>query len=268
MMSDVLRIDGEFIADYKIHFASHNGEVEPLDEWVRSNDNLFGWQEFRPSVNDFNREYIFALMKFYPENNCWLFGGVFRVLARHHDRYEVELSQEFSEFIGRLKLYYSYTDRKRRVNFENHYERLEVGEILREPYGGRPFPGFDSVNLSFNELENIITKNRFDWRQALANAKGIYLITDGSTKKQYIGSAYGDNGIWSRWSYYVSSGHGGNARLRDFVPEADLTYCRENFRFNLLEYHLPRALDQFVIDREGYWKDVLMTRVPHGLNEN
>lgn len=52
----------------------------------------------------------------------------------------------------------------------------------------------------------------------------------------------------------VQSGHGGNAELRLLVPEANLDYCQANFRFALLNYHLPRALDDYIIKRENYWK--------------
>ncbi len=42
--------------------------------------------------DDFNRPLIFSLASFYHEPGTWLFGGVFRVLARHEDRYEVKLT--------------------------------------------------------------------------------------------------------------------------------------------------------------------------------
>ena len=43
-------------------------------------------------------------MQFYHETDIWLFGGVFEVVERHDERYEVELSEQGKEFIGRLKL--------------------------------------------------------------------------------------------------------------------------------------------------------------------
>jgi hypothetical protein len=127
-----------------------------------------------------------------------LFGGVFRVLQRHADRYVVELTDEGAGFLGRLKLRSSFRERATRVNFENHYANLEVQEIIRETYSGRPFPGFEDIDLSFEELEALVRNSRPDWSAALASVKGIYLISDSKTGKRYVGSAYGDQGIWSR----------------------------------------------------------------------
>ena len=66
-----------------------------------------------------------------------LLGDVFRVLSRHQDRYDVELTELGRPFIGRLKPRSSYRNRATRVNFENHYDgpyTLRVSEILREPF--------------------------------------------------------------------------------------------------------------------------------------
>ncbi|WP_189654688.1 GIY-YIG nuclease family protein [Paracoccus mutanolyticus] len=56
----------------------------------------------------------------------------------------------------------------------------------------------------------VVSNSRPDWKAALESIKGIYLITDTRTGKRYVGSAYGDQGIWSRWCAYAASG-----RLRD-----------------------------------------------------
>ncbi|WP_273070698.1 hypothetical protein, partial [Thioclava marina] len=47
---------------------------------------------YRPGRDDFNRPLIFSLIQFYHEQDSWLFGGVYHVLDRHPDRYEVELT--------------------------------------------------------------------------------------------------------------------------------------------------------------------------------
>jgi hypothetical protein len=122
------------------------------------------------------------------------------------------------------------------VNFENHYANLEVQEIIRETYSGRPFPGFEDIDLSFEELEALVRNSRPDWSASLASVKGIYLISDRQTGKRYVGSAYGDQGIWSRWCSYIATGHGGNVELRALVSDPTLEYCRKSFRFALLEY--------------------------------
>jgi hypothetical protein len=42
---------------------------------------------------------------------------------------------------------------------------------------------------------------------------------------------------------------------------------RDNLVFALLEYWPMRTWDDFVLEREGYWKDVLMSRT-FGHNSN
>ena len=254
---------------FKLHFGRWNKISQPLDEWVRDASVWNKWQEYRPTYDEFNRQYIFSMMYFYPERDTWLFGGVFEVTGRHPDRYEVQLTNVCEEYIGRLKIYYPYLDRNTRPKFEKHYEKLEVAEILREPYSGRVFPGYESIDLAFSELETLVLRGRPDWKQALELAKGIYLITDTKTEKRYVGSASGNVGLWSRWSNYVATGHGGNVELRDLVSAAaNLDYCRTNFRFSLLEFHMNRVSDETIITREVFWKDVLRTRHPLGLNRN
>ncbi|WP_296707396.1 GIY-YIG nuclease family protein [Rhodoblastus sp.] len=207
-------------------------------------------------------------MQFYHEPDIWLFGGIYRVLERHSDRYEVELSDEGSAFIGRLKLRSSYRERATRVNFENHYQNLELQEIIREKYSGRSFPGFENIDLSFEELESLVQNNRTDWKAALASVKGVYLISDQTTGKRYVGSAYGGHGVWSRWSEYVNTGHGGNVELRALVKDPTLEYCRKAFRFALLETRPSPTPDDIIIGRETFWKNILLTRGEHGLNRN
>ena len=252
---------------YKLHFAVHGGGPQPLDDWVRAPEHWQSWQEYRKNRDWFNRPYIFSVMDFYRERDIWLFGGIFRVVARHANRYEVELTERGAPLIGRLKLRSGYRERARRVNFENHYESLEVAEVLREPFSGRVFPGYESIDLTFPELENLVARQRPDWRSALSHVNGVYLITDTASGQRYVGSAYGNDGIWGRWAAYAQSGHGGNKQLRELVGR-DLTYPRANFRYTLLEFFPFGTPDAVVIGREGFWKDVLLTRGKFGLNSN
>jgi hypothetical protein len=253
---------------YKLHFARWNGESQPLEVWSRDKLEWQGWQEYRPVRDDFNRPLIFSLIQFYHEPDIWLFGGVFRVLQRHNDRYEVELTKEGEGFLGRLKLRSTYRERSPRVKFENHYPDLEVQEILREPYSGRSFPGFEDIDISFEELETLVQNSRPDWKAALSNVKGIYLISDTTTGKQYVGSAYGEQGIWSRWCTYVANGHGGNVELRALITDPTLEYCRKAFRFALLEFRPASTSDEVILARETFWKRILLTRGDFGLNRN
>lgn len=253
---------------YKLHFARKDDSGEPLDVWLRSTGEWKGWQEYRPMKDEFNRPYIFALAQFYHEPDVWLFGGIWRVLGRPEGRYEVELTNELAAFEGRLKLRSDYRSRATRVLFEKHYPYLKVSEILAERYSGQRFPGFEAIDLSFGELETTVARSPADWKAALESVKGVYLISDGNTGKRYVGSACGADGIWSRWSHYAATGHGGNVELIALVKAQGIDYCRAHFRFALLE-HRPRGIaDDIILSREGWWKGVMMARGLHGLNRN
>lgn len=102
---------------------------------------------------------------------------------------------------------------------------------------------------------------------ALSSVKGVYMISDVQTGKRYIGSAYGVQGIWTRWTNCVSTGHGGNVELRKLVSDPSLAYCRQAFRFTLLEPRPVATADEVVIAREALWKSILLSRT-HGLNRN
>jgi hypothetical protein len=127
-------------------------------------------------------------------------------------------------------------------------------------------PGFNSVRLSFEELASIIRQDNLSWRAALANVAGVYVITDTKTGRLYVGSAYGGVGLWQRWGAYVKTGHGGNKELRELLRKSGPSYA-ENFQFALVEVCDINASPDYVISREGHWKDVLMTR-EFGLNWN
>ena len=263
----------ENFCEYKVHFARWNGDKQPLQAFAEDRRNWVGWQQYWPGRNDFNRRYIFSLMDFYHQTDTWLFGGVFEVLGvverDNSKRYSVELTEQGAAFVGRLKLSSSYRERTTRVNFENHYCKLIVAEILREPYTGQSFCGYEKICHPFSELEHIWTIQKPDWKTALEQLKGVYLITDRSNGKNYVGSATGDGRIWERWNdYLLGDGHGGNAGLKNLLKEnGGMEYAKRNFRFSLLEYWATEVSDELILVREGHWKDVLQSR-QHGYNEN
>ena len=119
----------------------------------------------------------------------------------------------------------------------------------------------------FSQLEAIIKQHKPDWKAALENVKGVYLIVDKSNGKMYVGSAYGDAGIWSRWACYIGTGHGWNDELTKLINTNGIGYARENFQFSILEFRSMRTDDQVIINREQYWKRALQTNA-FGYNKN
>lgn len=123
-----------------------------------------------------------------------------------------------------------------------------------------PFPGFDELILDYADLQAVIREPRYaSWRTALGAVKGIYLITDTSSGRQYIGKADGADSIRQRWAAYAANGHGSNRDLRGLNPST--------FRFSVLRVFDPAAPEKVVNDAESHYKRALDTR-RHGLNVN
>ncbi len=260
--------------EYKIHFArkSEDGD-EPLDAYMADPNHLKFWKEwntYSTGKNHYNRPYIFSLICDYHEEDTWIFGGVWKVVdtnkkSKTHP-YVIEPVSRFAPFIGRLIITYHYKNRATRVRMENHYDDMIVKEILEEPYFEK-FPGYKNVDIPFETLRTIIRKNDKEWKNALS-IKGIYLITDTKNGKKYVGKADGKNGLWQRWSAYVSNGHGGDVDLIDLVESKNLSYVEDYFWFTILET-ITGEDERNINKREDYWKRVLMTRdEKYGYNKN
>lgn len=137
-----------------------------------------------------------------------------------------------------------------------------------------PFPGFDGVLLTFHQLQELVDDSRYtDWRIALAEVQGIYLITDTSNGKQYVGKADGSERILGRWMSYARDGHGGNVALRELAFESvggtqgTKTHHARHFLFSLLRVFGPSTPSSEVNAAESHYKAALMTR-KFGLNRN
>ena len=247
---------------YKIHVAKKSDDgTEPLDEYISDWNNWLGWNTYRGEgkPNRFTRKYVISFMHFYPQYGTFLFGGIFEIINTFSDRYEVRLCDEYKEFIGRLKVKNINTKRGSAFNFENHYERIEVVELLDKPYSAHVFPGYEWLNCSFAVIKNVMEKQSIEWKTALSKVKGIYMLTDATNGKRYIGSAYGDGGVWSRWGDYCNNGHGGDKGLVELVNEKGYDYIARNFQFTLLEIYSMVTTDEYVISRENYWKTVMLS---------
>ncbi|MGB4782742.1 GIY-YIG nuclease family protein, partial [Candidatus Methylomirabilis sp.] len=128
--------------------------------------------------------------------------------------------------------------------------------------------GYENINHDFSTLETIFKSGRPDWKAALENVKGVYLIIDKYNGKKYVGSAYGGSGIWARWECYMGTGHGWNDELTKLIQQEGIDYARKNFRLSLLEYRPARTDDRVIIERENYWKEALLSCGAFGYNRN
>ena len=143
---------------------------------------------------------------------------------------------------------------------------LCVNTLYAEWQSVGEFPGFKAVNLTKAQLELIVHRAPESWRTALSNVAGVYLISDTITGRFYVSSAYGEGGIWHRWSAYANSGHGGNVELKELLADEGVEYA-ENLRYSILEISDLHDSQDSILKRESHWKDILMSRI-YGLNAN
>lgn len=274
LLSDILNFDNP--ENYKIHLANWNKYGgHPLVVFLRDRKEWESWNTWGTSKNEYNRKYIFSLIEFFHAPNIWIFGGIFEVTRTYTEkdgnytryRYDVRLSNQHESMIGRLKVYFERDGRNRARVMENTLKNLYLHEILPSKYEGEAFCGYENISHDFGFLENILSSSKADWKSALENVKGVYMIVDKCNGKKYVGSAYGESGIWSRWSCYIGTGHGHNNELTNLIKKKGIDYARRNFVFCLLEYRSMKTEDKVIIEREIYWKESLLSR-EFGYNRN
>lgn len=272
--NDKIKLDELFTLtnpeEYKLHLACQSGDRHPLDVYVADRKEWVNWNRWRGDKNDWTRDFIFSFIEFYPISNTYLFGGVFKVLRRYKNRnYVLQDVDSFNKWEGRLictfKRYQGL--RGRAFYLENLLDSFDVHSLLPERYTGEKFCGYENVNHSFSVLRAIISSEKPDWKASLMAIKGVYLILDIKNGKTYVGSAYGDAGIWSRLSCYIYTGHGYNDELVKTIKKRGNNYAVKNFKFSILEVFSLNTPDEIIIERESHWKNVMLSR-QFGYNKN
>ena len=267
-LTDIIPISNP--QQFKLHLACANPDgLHPLNEYVANRANWLGWNEWRGSKNDWNRPFIFSFMEFSPIANAYLFGGVFAVKERKDDQYVLEECPAYSKWEGRLICKFRRYQglRGRAYLLEGQLDSFEVLQVLPERYDGEAFCGYESINHMFSTLRPLVIREKQDWKASLMAVKGVYLILDTSNSKAYVGSAYGDAGIWSRLCCYVNTGHGWNDDLVRLIEEKGHNYAMANFKFSILEVFAFNSSSEVILGRESHWKNVMMSRI-YGYNKN
>ncbi|MCR8923194.1 GIY-YIG nuclease family protein [Dasania sp. GY-MA-18] len=266
--------------DVKIHVAQKSGKTRPIDVFTHSFDEWQNrWNGNFHSNHCWNRPLIFSIIELPMERDRWLFGGIFNVISHKKGKkngkdgevYKVGLHSMGSEFIGRLKVGWTKDARSKGRKPESILADMVVAEVMPEPYVGEDFPGYAYINHDYQTLENLWSDAKQDWLSALIHCQGVYLISDIKTGMRYVGSASGEEGIWSRWAtYFKTGGHANNKLLKNLLNKRGngVDYARANFQFSLLEQASSRDSEQYIIQREVFWKNALLSRGEFGLNDN
>jgi hypothetical protein len=199
------------------------------------------------------------------KENLWLLfhiGKVTKDLGKLNSLgYEFKNLPDYEKYIGRLIVKYKNNKQTVVRIAESVIDECFVSHILPDTFDNDLFPGYEKVNISWSEMKRVLEKD--NWKTALQNQKGVYLLTDKSNGKMYVGSAYGENMILGRWRAYISSGHGGNVGLK----KLSFDHIKENFNYSILDIYKSTTNDQIIIERESWWKEILQSR-QFGYNEN
>jgi hypothetical protein len=177
--------------------------------------------------------------------------------------FQLDESDEFSDLKNRLIIDWGHAARS--WYQYAHIHDKEVIAIQANPKYS--FSGYENLVLTYNELKEIIKDQVVyeNWHTALKSVNAIYLIVDTGTGKQYVGSAYGDGGLLSRWACYIESKHGNNKKIIETLCQFPERY--QYFQFSILQI-LPRSItNEEVIQFENLYKQKLMSKA-FGMNGN
>ena len=267
----------------KFNMNAGNVEIKAWDllfkedetEWEQIN----AWKTKHPNNNLNHADYLLAFAQYYPYGpEYFIFGGLYKIKKIEPEvfdevGYELTLMDDYKEYRKRLIVKLKKPIGRDLYNrlYKNIQDTLEpeVYEIAPNTKLGH-FPGYQNVTLSHPQMQQIILRNEPSWKQALMNVKGVYVITDLSNGKLYIGSASGNtDGIWQRWSDYANIENltGGNKLLNEIKLDKGKDYIVNNFQYSILEIFDTKTKADTIINRENYWKNVFCTR-KYGMNYN
>ena len=119
-------------------------------------------------------------------------------------------------------------------------------------------------------MQLIVRNAEPSWRNALAHVKAVYVITDTSDGRLYVGSASGEaDGLWQRWTAYANVNNltGGNVKLEALAAQHGAGHIVSHFQYSILEIFDKKTRDQTILQREAFWKLALNSQA-NGFNVN
>lgn len=275
-LNDILRFSAEELKKTKIRLNMSdpkNPAWNPIELFKTGNiQRLLNGHYHKGKKNDFKEGMTtIALAKITGEQDLYLLfhiGKVTKELEVPKEGgigYEYVEEEKFKPYYGRLIVKFHHKVQQNILKAENSISEMYVYKILPDLFSDDTFPGYENVSVTWKELERL--SKTVPWKTALANQKGVYLITDSETGKMYVGSATGEEMILQRWSDYLSNGHGGDVELKNIVDEKGFEYIKKNFRYSILEIFDFKTDTDFILKRESWWKETLLTR-RFGYNKN
>lgn len=265
---DFMSLKTDIFKKYKVKLVRHKDSRKEYRELIKDRDELLKYQMSQSKDVFKGCDYICSF--FGLDGSKSLFIGMFKVngveqLKTKKFLYDLEEVDGFNDLKDRLVIDWG----KATISWHQWADSdkdKEVVELMPEGFLGE-FPGTLDFILSHSELKKLnsnLDANK-KWFHHLSSINGIYLILDKKTGKQYIGSAYGKNGIWQRWSEYAKTGHGGNELLKKLCGSEEYYY--RNFHFSVLQTLPSNLTTSEVVSFENLYKEKLGSRA-FGLNMN
>jgi hypothetical protein len=265
LLNDILNLEN--IKNTKIRFNQSNGIDDPISIFKdkEKRDKLMHWQFWNYSDKRSFYEGQTAIGFIKVEGDKWLLFDISRVTKDLNKfnavGYEYEIIKEYDKYFGRVIIEFKNKAQNMVRKAESVINDCKVIQVLEDTFDNDTFPGYENVNLSWQDLKRVMNKGI--WKTALENQKGVYLITDTNNGKMYVGSAYGANMLHGRLLQYIKNGDGGNVDLK----KLNFDYIKKYFRYSILDIYKSTIEDKVIIKRESWWKNTLLTK-EFGYNKN
>lgn len=259
----------------RIKLFRHKTKTIDLYNLYRSDKAMFLRYQSQQSKEVFrNADYIVSFVG--EKGTRSRFIGVFKIISMKKLRKKkVSVDNGLYQYEYVISEVKGYEDLKERViidwgkGAQSWYQYISNVKQVIEIQPGlhyKQFTDYFDFILNYKELKEIIQNSYIDWRRMLSITKGIYLINDTKTGKLYVGAAYGENGIWGRWSYYIkTNGHAENKILKKLITK-DQEYAH-NFQYSILMLLPSTITPNEAIKKELLFKRKLGTN-SFGLNGN
>jgi hypothetical protein len=264
LLNDILNLSN--LANVKIRFNTKNDTGhDPILFFKENNQRLLDGQFWNYKGKKSFQQGDIAIGFIRIQGDKWLLFDISLVTKDLNQLnavgYEYQQLTEYKKYFGRLVIDFHNVSQNLIRKAEGVINECKVSQILADVFDNDIFPGYENVNLSWQELKRVVGKD--SWQTALKNQKSVYLITDKNNGKMYVGSASGQNMLLGRWLEYLDNGHGGNKQLKELAFE----YIQQNFIYSILEIYKSTTDDNIILERESWWKNTLLTRV-FGYNDN
>jgi len=266
-LNDILKLDN--LNNVKIRFnLMFEGNWNPIEMFKNNNmKSILDGQYWNYDKNKSYKEgqITIGFIRIEKNEDLWLLFHIGKITEdlniQNAVGYEYETLTEYEKYFGRIIVRFKNKSQNMIRMAESVINDCEIFKILPDVFDNDIFPGYDKVNISWSELSRVIKKE--NWKTALKNQKGVYLITDTSNGKMYVGSASGKNMILGRWESYITTCHGGNVDLKKLSNN----HIKTNFRYSILDIFKSTIDDTIIRARENWWKETLLSR-KFGYNQN